>query len=214
METSKTPTKDTKATLLERAGQLFLARGFENVSVRQITEASGANVAAVNYHFGGKTNIYREALALRLDEITRDKLSLLKGLAEQRPAVGLEQLLDRYIRSYFESFLASPDHDRLLQMIYREMGPDAVAGDLVASRLVRPLHQAFQEALLACRPNLRASHASLCVSSIMGQVIHFIRARVVLGSLHSPDQNQTYIEDAVSHITQFSLRGIGSNHHV
>jgi AcrR family transcriptional regulator len=55
--------KDTRALLLKHAEELFLAHGFEGVSIRQITEASGANVAAVNYHFNGKTNLYREVLA-------------------------------------------------------------------------------------------------------------------------------------------------------
>ena len=75
--------KDTRALLLKHAEELFLAHGFEGVSIRQITEASGANVAAVNYHFNGKTSLYREVLKQRLDSITLDKLALLKDLDEQ-----------------------------------------------------------------------------------------------------------------------------------
>ena len=66
--------KDTRALLLKHAEALFLAHGFEGVSIRQITEASDANVAAVNYHFNGKTNLYREVLAQRLEGITLEKL--------------------------------------------------------------------------------------------------------------------------------------------
>jgi AcrR family transcriptional regulator len=210
MKTHNKQPKDTKATLLECAEKLFLAHGFEGVSIRQITDAAGANVAAVNYHFNGKMNLYRGILAQRLDEITRDKLALLKELDEQQPAADLEQILDAFARSYFDFLLASPDSDRLLQIIYREMGPDAIASDLVATRLAIPIHQAFRVTILKARPDLDENHASYCVSSIIGQVLHFIRAREILKDIRSPDKQQTFIEDAVHHITQFSLRGIGS----
>jgi AcrR family transcriptional regulator len=213
MKTHNKQPKDTKATLLECAEKLFLAHGFEGVSIRQITDAADANVAAVNYHFNGKMNLYREVLAQRLDEITRDKLTLLKEVDEQQPAADLEQILDTFVRSYFDLLLASPDSDRLLQIIYREMGPDAVASDLVTTRLVKPIHQAFQETILKACPDLDKDHVSYCISSIIGQVLHFIRGRKVLGGGRSPDQNQTFTEDAIHHITQFSLRGIGSKNH-
>jgi len=205
--------KDTRALLLKHAEALFLAHGFEGVSIRQITEASDANVAAVNYHFNGKTNLYREVLAQRLEGITLEKLTLLKNLDEQRPAATIEQILHSYIYSYFDAHFSSPDSDRLLQIIYREMAPDAVASDLVAERLVIPIQQAFQKIIMKACPELNGDHVSRCISSITGQVLHFIRAREVLKGIRSEEQNQTFIEDTVQHITQFSLRGIRSQNH-
>lgn len=212
MKRKHTHPKDTRTTLLDCAGELFLTHGFEGVSIRQITHAAGTNVAAVNYHFNGKTNLFREVLAQRLDEITHDKLAILKEFNEQQPAADLEQILEAYIRSFFDS-LSSPDADRLMQIIYREMGPDAVANDLVATRLIIPINQAVQKAILQTRPDLDKDHVSYCVSSITGQVLHFIRARDILKNIRNPEQNQTFIENTVHHITQFSLRGIGSNDH-
>ena len=204
--------KDTRTALLECAEKLFLAHGYEGVSIRQITEAAGTNVAAINYHFNGKTNLFREVLVVRLDEITRNKLAILKELDEQQSAANLEQILEAYIRSFFEAF-STPESDRLTQIIYGEMGPDAVASDLVATRLIVPINQAVQKKILTVCPDLDKDHVSYCVSSITGQVLHFIRAREALRSIRNPDQNQTFIEDTVHHITQFSLRGIGSKHH-
>lgn len=213
MKTKKTSINDTRAALLECAEELFLAHGFEAVSIRQLSEAAGANVAAVNYHFSGKTNLYREVLTRQLDEIVADKLGLLRELSDELPTSDLEKVLKRYIRSYFDSMLASPDSDRLLQVVYREMGPDAIASDLVADRLVMPIHRAFQKMILKALPNLDEEYVSYCVSSIMGQVLHFIRSREVLREIRSTDQKQKFIDETVDHITQFSLRGLGSNHH-
>jgi len=205
---------DTRSALLKSAEDLFLTHGFAGVSVRQITMACGANVAAVNYHFNGKTNLFREVLAARLDEITHGKLALLEQLDKQRPAATLEEILKAYIRSFFDYHLSSPDSDRLMQVIYREMGPDAVASDLVGNLLVVPINHAFKKSILEAAPELDEHHVSFCVSSITGQVLHFIRGRDILRRMRSPERNRTFIEDVINHITQFSLHGLGSNNYV
>ena len=43
----------TRQALLETAGEVFAAVGFEGASGRDICERAGANVAAINYYFGG-----------------------------------------------------------------------------------------------------------------------------------------------------------------
>ena len=111
MQTKTTHTCDTRDALLKSAEDLFLAHGYAGVSVRQITKACGANVASVNYHFHDKTGLFREVLGNRLDKITRAKLALLESLDSQQPPADLEQILDAYIRSFFESHL-SPEGDR------------------------------------------------------------------------------------------------------
>jgi AcrR family transcriptional regulator len=205
---------DTRASLLECAEKLFLSHGFTGTSVRQITMASGTNVASVNYHFSDKTGLFREVLANRLDRITCEKLSILKALDEQQPEATLEEILRTYIRSFFDSHMSSPDSDHLMQTIYREMGPDAVTGDLVATRLIIPINQSFKKLILKACPGLDENSASFCVSSITGQILHFIRSRDILRGIQSQEQNQSFIEDVITHITQFSLRGLGSSYHV
>jgi AcrR family transcriptional regulator len=47
----------TRDRLLAEGWRLFSERGFEATSVRDITAAAGANLAAVSYHFGGKDKL-------------------------------------------------------------------------------------------------------------------------------------------------------------
>jgi AcrR family transcriptional regulator len=68
----------TRARLLEAALDLLADRGEEAVSLREITTAAGANVAAVSYHFG--------SLKALCDAAVEE--GLVSYLAAQQEAVG------------------------------------------------------------------------------------------------------------------------------
>lgn len=53
----------TRDSLLLEARKLFSQKGFDGTSVRAITRAAGANLGAVNYHFGSKEALYHAVLA-------------------------------------------------------------------------------------------------------------------------------------------------------
>src|SRR5689334_6495275 len=53
---------DTKTRLLEAAGEEFAEKGFEGATVRSICARASANLAAVNYHFGDKEQLYLQAV--------------------------------------------------------------------------------------------------------------------------------------------------------
>src|SRR6266516_3174568 len=63
----RTRDRETRERVLRAAAQLFADRGLKKVTVREICRAARANVAAVNYHFGDKTGLYREVLQLAID---------------------------------------------------------------------------------------------------------------------------------------------------
>lgn len=52
----------TREKLLTCAGQLIAAKGYEATTSKEICELAGANLAAVNYHFGSRDGLYEELL--------------------------------------------------------------------------------------------------------------------------------------------------------
>lgn len=44
----------TKQKILQAAMDIIAAEGLEKTTVRKIAARAGVNIAAVNYHFGGK----------------------------------------------------------------------------------------------------------------------------------------------------------------
>lgn len=206
--------KDTKAILLNVAEQLFLSKGYERVRIREITDQAAVNVAAINYHFGGKNNLYRAVLQRRFRDIVRHKTDRINQVIHNSSAPpDLAKIIDAYVRSFFDDILDPIDQKRLLAMIYQEMSPDAVATDLVASELALPISKCLREAILLALPQLSEHHAAFCASSITGQVLHFIYMREGIRTQTAPEDENDFIEIIIKHITEFSLRGIGSNDH-
>src|SRR5205814_3020201 len=61
-ETTKSTISDAPARLLKAARKLFADRGLAATSIRELAQEAGVNVAAVNYHFGDKEQLYLETL--------------------------------------------------------------------------------------------------------------------------------------------------------
>lgn len=62
MNASSTRGQGTKTALIEAAKQLVGERGYGGTSVRELAAAAGANIAAVNYHFGSRDRLLNEAV--------------------------------------------------------------------------------------------------------------------------------------------------------
>ena len=85
----------TKDRLLDAAEALFMEHGFEATSLRLITAAAGANLAAANYHFGSKEELFQAVLTRRLDPMNLERLELLDRFEGQSaPApLGCDRIL-------------------------------------------------------------------------------------------------------------------------
>ncbi|OTH01072.1 TetR/AcrR family transcriptional regulator, partial [Pseudomonas aeruginosa] len=61
----RTPRSDgesTRARILEVAGRLFAQHGYANTASKAICEEAGADLAAINYHFGSRDALYKAVL--------------------------------------------------------------------------------------------------------------------------------------------------------
>lgn len=77
----------TKTTILDAAEALFAQHGFDATSLRQLTNKAGANLAAVNYHFGSKERLAVAVLTRRIGPINAERHRRLDNLPP-RPTLG------------------------------------------------------------------------------------------------------------------------------
>ncbi len=100
MKRTLVPKEGPKLRLIDAAEPLFADYGFEVVSVRDVTQAAAANVAAVNYHFGSREGLVEVVMARNLEPIQERRLARLDA-AEGRwanQAVPLEEVVDAFVQ--------------------------------------------------------------------------------------------------------------------
>ena len=71
--------------LLDSSEELFAARGYFGVSVRDITDRAGTRLAAVSEQFGGKEGLFRAVLLRRIQPLNDDRRARLAGLPARGP---------------------------------------------------------------------------------------------------------------------------------
>ncbi len=92
----ETPVESTRERLLNIAEQRFGEGGYEGTSLRAITVAAAANIAAVNYHFGSKEALLRAAVARAMAPVNTERRRRLDQLETKGPS-SAEQLIRAFI---------------------------------------------------------------------------------------------------------------------
>jgi AcrR family transcriptional regulator len=127
---------DTRTRLLEAALGHFGHAGYDGANIRAIAAAAGANIAAVNYHFGGKQALYIAVARHIVDQIR------LKTWPQGMPAIAEADLarasraqVKAILRSVVDTagltLLASPDAERWARFIVREQLEPTAAFDVL-----------------------------------------------------------------------------------
>jgi len=88
----------TRAKILDAAEGLFGERGFDAVSLREITERAEVTLALASYHFGTKEQLFEDVIARRAAILGEERLARLAALS--RPSV--EAILDAFMAPLFD----------------------------------------------------------------------------------------------------------------
>jgi AcrR family transcriptional regulator len=192
----------TESRLLEAAGEIFAEVGYRAATVRQICEKAGANIAAVNYHFGDKEGLYMAVLR-SVPDAHAEKFPADRGLP---PGATAEQRLAGYIESLLNRVFDEGRPGWHTKIMAREMIEPTRALDTLVADVALPVHQelaSIVRELLGSRATEDA--VRLCTLSILSQCVYYHHARSVLSRLY-PEQEYGFrdIAQLADHITRFS----------
>jgi AcrR family transcriptional regulator len=192
--------------LLEAAGETFAELGFRNTTVREICRRAGANIAAINYHFGSKEELYVAVLAYTAQQ-SLEKYPIGGVLPADAPAA---ERLEAFVRAQLERLLDEGRPAWFGKLVAREMFEPTEALTRIAQMFGRPqfdrLRQIVSELLGAPVDDPRVRR---CCCSVLGQSLFYKQARPMVERL-MPEQGFDPSDRAVlaAHITAFSLRAI------
>src|SRR5882672_7444987 len=114
----------TRTRLMEAALDLLAERGEEGVTLRELTDAAGANVAAVSYHFGALKSLCDAAIDQALDRYLDAQEAAVSALP---PESTLEELAAAFARPMIGA-LSKDGRDRAVIRIVARAGIDPPEG--------------------------------------------------------------------------------------
>lgn len=198
----------TRQALIEAGGAVFAEVGFHNATVREICRRAGANIAAVNYHFGDKEALYRAVLAYYQARALQ-KYPLDLGV---HPGASAADRLRAFVRSFLLRIFDHSSDAWHGKLISREMIDPTDALDAIVVERIRPQAQhlgGIVRELLGGEPD--AETVRLCSFSVVSQCLFYHHCQPVVCRLF-PEQkfSPQQIEKLADHITSFSLAAINA----
>jgi len=197
---------DTRTRILQAAAEVFADSGFERATIRAICSRASVNVAAINYHFRDKENLYMEVLkyskALAFEKYPHG----LGTTKNDPPEIRLRAFIHAFISRIFDEDVST----LFSRLMSREYIEPTGAFDMIVEEAMRPtvvfLSKIIRELLGRRAPTMRIH---MCCASVISQCHFFFYARHALARLF-PQQKlgRTEIEKIADHITVFSLSAL------
>jgi AcrR family transcriptional regulator len=196
---------DTPRRLLEAAGEVFAARGFQAATVREICRCARANLAAVNYHFGDKQQLYIETV--KHAQCCGEEDSLPEWPSDTPPAAKLRD----YVHRMLARFLDNRRPAWHAQLMAREMADPTEACVALVDSYIRPSYELLDDILEELLPSgTPVSDRHLIAFSIVGQCVHFKIHRPIAVQLVGEEEYGTYdVVRLADHVARFSLAALG-----
>jgi AcrR family transcriptional regulator len=196
----------TRQRLLEAAGEVFAEQGFRQATVRDICARAGANVAAVNYHFGDKEKLYSEVLRYA-HGCAIDKYPPSLGLPSDAPA---EKRMHAFVLSFLQRLLDEGRPAWHAKIMSREMAEPTGAMDSLVDQQIKP-HFAYIRQVVIDLLGRKGDEEGirLCCNSVIGQCLFYHFGQPVTQRLFP--KRVFSMKDApeiARHITKLTLAGI------
>lgn len=205
MDNKKTTSK-TRDAIMEAAGKIFAEEGYPKATVRDICRQAGANIAAINYHFGDKKGLYLAVLK-HYQELSFQTYPPNLGIEKtQRP----EEKLKAFIRSFLMRIMDEGRPAWFGKLLAREFTQPTWAFDILVKETIRPSFEILTSIVAALlSKGAKEREVRLCSMSIVGQCLYFrhshpVISRLFPGEVFGPEQ----IDELTEHIHLFSLRGL------
>jgi AcrR family transcriptional regulator len=198
----------TKVRLLEAAGEEFAEKGYEVARVRAICERAGANLAAVNYHFGDKEQLYIEVLR----EAHRCGMEPAEGMVPDAvlslpPAAQLRIFIHHFLGRVLMVCHPEAWQNRLM---IREMLSPTPFSEVLVRETIRPRFERMKSLMRLICPEANERRLNVLVFSMIGQCLHYKMARRITERLIGVEAyRELDLEYLTDHITSFCLAALG-----
>ena len=203
---SEKKVKPKAESILETAGEIFAEQGFRKTTVREICKRSGVNLAAMNYYFGDKEQLYLACLK-HYQSIAAQKVPPYFGI---NPIDSPKEKLSTFIHTFIFRLLEEGKQTLFGKLLAREFFEPTGALDILVEESIKPffllLSSIVRETL---GNNSNDKKVELCAMSILGQCLYFRNAKPIIFRLrHKEAYSEEDIKEIAEHIINFSLKAL------
>ena len=212
MKTQNGSNDNTKERILAAAEKLFAEKGYNGVSVREITQEAGCNLAAVNYHFGNKKNLYFDIFRyLIVPQITEIREHFEETLAREKE-INLETAVRAFIRAFMGKHISHDDNPGHHSLMHREIHNPIGAIEIVVEEAISPFFQILMNRFKHFLPaKISDTQIKLHFFSILAMALYFSHARIPVSKIIGKEYDEPFINQLIDHTVSFALHGLSGN---
>ena len=153
----------TRQRLLDAACAQFAERGWHGTRVQDVCRAADANIAAVNYHFGGKEGLYRAVWDLALESAVDAGGAGLSALSADAD----REWLYKYVRACVLSVFDTGTGGVLRRLMTHEVAsPSPISQDILANHIAPRYSELLARLRRTIGPNATDYQVGCCAFAI------------------------------------------------
>jgi len=205
-------TKDnTKDRILDAAEKLFSEQEYAGTSLRSITTEAKVNLAAVNYYFGSKKELYQAVIARRVNPLNKHRLSMLDALeAGADPnTIVLEEVLRAFLEPVFS--LHATDRaksGRFIKLAARaHIEPNLEIQAVFIEMFVEIFHR-FMKAFKRALPEFSEEALMMKFHCLIGSMVHTLYWDQCMNITFLKKFPTIQSEVLLTHLIRFSAEGM------
>jgi AcrR family transcriptional regulator len=164
----------TRDRILEGGLRVFAERGFQAATVRDITDLVGANVAAVNYHYGSKDALIRAVLVRYVRPIVDARQQALDELMQGGGKLTIRQVVETLVWPMVR-FSRDPWGGRcVIQLLLQTRAFPRPEVQALVGELFDPISHRFVEAFIRTIPALSREDAYWRYNFALGAIMQVL----------------------------------------
>jgi TetR/AcrR family transcriptional regulator, regulator of cefoperazone and chloramphenicol sensitivity len=198
-----------KQRLVDAAAKVFAEKGYSHTTIREICNEAQANVAAVNYYWGDKKNLYEKVI----ENFIINK-SLTYPLTDaMNQSLTPEVRLKKFIELFLNRLMDSKQPSWMGRIMIREITQPTESITLVLDNLIKPTAEVLSSIVRAkCGKEVSQEKIQMAVISIISQCVFYFNSINIMEKLVEKELLPEFkMEKVVEHITDFSLKALGGN---
>lgn len=210
--------ENTRDRLIKVAMEMFAEHGYDKTSVRELAKLADANIAAINYHFGGKEGLYQAVLEYIVSYMDSWAMPLVdeykKFLISQNEDFNMNQTIswiENFINAFMYRAFESYESNILLhKIIAREQLKPTLGFDKIYGLATIKLAEDILSDLLSKISNLEINDEKIIIYtiSITGLMESFISANSTVRSQLKVKDFTTKQKEYINEVVVYQVKNI------